>query len=175
LRLAISSPLKLDWTQLGALTADMRLMMNIRALGQLVSLVSVVGLLGGCGKEIGRVPFTAEGAQETKVHVEAGRPLALWTSLNVEYDGDLEAAYDVELRQGDSIIGAARCNPFDISLKTGATEVRLGAKQSIKYSGKMRCTLSPTASGEATLRAKLDFPAKPASLTVKDLSLVVKS
>lgn len=131
-------------------------------------------LLSACGKEIGRIPLHGEGHGDTAVQVTAGKALALWTVLDVKYKGALVAQYDVELVQDGAVVAKALCNPLDVSTKINSTQTTFGDDHSISWNAKMRCQLMPTRSGPATVRAKLAFAQRPASLTVSDISLVVK-
>jgi hypothetical protein len=143
----------------------------MRSLGPV--LVLSVSLLG-CGKEVGRIPMKAEGGGATSVHVTAGKKLALWTSLDVKYSGAFGARYDVELQEGGATTAKTTCDPFDVNVKTSSKVINIGSDHSISYNGKMRCELVPTKTGAATVRATLAFAGKPASVDVKDMSLVIK-
>lgn len=142
----------------------------------LVTLLALGGVfvLVACGKEIGRIPLRDEGQGEASVQATAGQKLALWTALDVKLEGELVARYDVELVQDGAVVSKAQCDPFDVNVKTGSREISIGDNRSVSWSGKMRCELTPTKSGPATVRAKLTFPKRPAVLTIKDMSLVVK-
>lgn len=115
-----------------------------------------------------------EGAATTSVNVEAGTKLSLWTALDVEYTGDLDARYEVELHESGKLSDKTTCDPFDVSVKMGAKQVTLNDHHSVSWSGKMRCDLTAKSKGPAEVRAKLVFARKPPSLTVKDMSLVIK-
>jgi hypothetical protein len=141
-----------------------------RALAVVIVALSLVA----CGKEIGRIPLHDEGQGETAVQVTGGKPIALWTSLDVKYTGGFAARYDVELVQDGAVVGKALCNPFDVSTKISSRQTNFGDDHSVSWQGKMRCEVTPTKSGPATVRAKLAFGQRPPKLTVKDISLVVK-
>lgn len=132
-------------------------------------------LVAGCGKEIGRIPLTGEGEGDTKVTVAAGDKLALWTSLDVEWTGNWNARYAVELRDASSAaVATATCDPLVAPTKTMAVETHLGAHHKASYQGKMSCELVAPSAGTFTVHAKLTYTAKPVDLKLKDVSLVVK-
>jgi hypothetical protein len=131
-------------------------------------------LLVACGKEIGRIALHDEGQGETVVQATAGKKLALWTALDVKYTGHLAARYDVELLQDGAVVGKALCDPFDVNVKTGSIEKNIGDDHSISWNGKMKCDLTPTKTGPATVRAKLSFAQRPATLSIRDISLAVR-
>jgi len=120
------------------------------------------------------MPMRAEGQAETTVQATAGKKLALWTALDVKFKGVLVARYDVELVEGGVVVDKAQCDPLNVSTKIGSKEVTINDDRSLSWSGKMRCELAPTKNGPVTVRAKLVFLQRPATLTVNDMSLVIK-
>jgi hypothetical protein len=128
----------------------------------------------GCGKEIGRASMTGPGKSETAVQVSAGKKLALWTQLDVKYSGRFAPVYTVELVQDGTVVDTAMCNPLDVNVKMKSVETNFGGERKVSYSGKMKCELTPKKSGPATVKATLAYASAPPSLTVADISLVVK-
>jgi hypothetical protein len=131
-------------------------------------------LLAACGREVGRVPLHGEGKAEATMPVTQGKPLAVWTSLDVKYTGSFGALYDVELVQEGSTVSKAQCDPFDVNVKTSSKVVNIGDQHSMSYNGKMKCELTPSRTGAATVKATLKYTQRPAALTVNDASLVLK-
>ena len=127
-----------------------------------------------CGKEIGRGALADEGSVDVSITARTGKKLALWTSLDVAFEGDFEASYAVELIQNGKTVATATCNPMDVSAKINSTEVSLGSSRKLSYQGKMRCELVPPADGPATVHATLHVTQRPADLKLRDISLVVK-
>jgi hypothetical protein len=130
--------------------------------------------LVACGKEIGRIALHDEGQGETVVQATAGKKLALWTVLDVKYTGHLAARYDVELLQDGAVVGKVLCDPFDVNVKTSSIEKNIGDDHSISWNGKMKCDLTPTKTGPATVRARLSIAPRPATLSIRDISLAVR-
>lgn len=129
----------------------------------------------GCGKEVGRIGLSGEGEGDASATLKAGQKVALWTKLDVSWDGTFAAHYDVELRDAAAkAVASASCDPLDVGTKLGSVETTLGAHHSKSYSGKMRCELVAPANGTYTVHAKLRYDTKPATLSVKDMSLVLK-
>jgi len=135
-----------------------------------------VGILtvAACGKEIGRIPLRDQGAGETTVQATPGKPLALWTSLDVKYTGAFAAHYEVEILQGGAVVGKATCNPLDVSTRLSSKQTSFGDDHTMSWQGKMRCEVALANGGATTVRAKLIVDQRPASLAIRDLSLVVK-
>lgn len=146
-------------------------MKNVASLSMAVCLASAFAL-AGCGKELGRIPFSGSGVGTTMIDVKGGKPIAVWTSLDVAFTGKLDAHYEVRVTQG-SETATAMCYPLDVSTKLMSTEYNVNNDHKIRYQGKMRCDLTAPADGAATIDATLVVKAMP-GLTVKDMSLVFK-
>ena len=130
--------------------------------------------VAGCGKEVGRIPFTAEGAGETTVTLRAGKA-ALWTDIDIRYVGDASLTYEVELIESDLVRARAVCDPLgSMSVKIGWVETHLGSKNSRSGQGRMPCDLDVPAAGTYLVRARLAFGNRPGELTLKQADLVVK-
>jgi hypothetical protein len=134
----------------------------------------LVLVLGGCGKEIGRIPLHDQGAGETTVQATAGKPLALWTSLDVKYTGQLAAHYEVEALQGGTTVARTQCNPLDVSTKLSSKRIDVGNDHTVSWQGKMHCEVALAKGGATVVRAKLIIDQRPPGLAIRDASLVVK-
>src|SRR6185437_5171997 len=113
--------------------------MELRSLT--LALSSLV-LLAGCGKEMGRVPFSAPGTATANVTLNAG-DVAFWTDIDAEYHNDSSLPYTVHLEQGGAKVASATCNPLGpIHTKTSWVEINVGNKHSRSGMGKMGCSVS---------------------------------
>ena len=125
--------------------------------------------LAGCGTEVGRVPLSGEGSGTGKAKLQAGE-VVFWTDLDVDYEGDLGAAYDVKLTLGGHTLSAS-CDPFDVNVKTKAVTTSFNGKHSKRYNGKMKCSVTAPSAGEATIETtfKAGGPAqfRKADLVIK--------
>jgi hypothetical protein len=134
---------------------------------------AALGLLA-CGKEVGRVPFAAEGTATASMPMAAGE-VAFWTDIDLEYTGDATLAYTIALSQGGAKVASATCDPLgNIPVKTGWVETNVGAAHSRRGSGKMTCSATLPAAGPTTVTATLAFGRKPATLTLKKADLAVR-
>lgn len=128
----------------------------------------------GCGKEAGRVPFGAEGAQSSAMSLNAG-DVAFWTDIDVDYEGDGTLAYAVDLVQDGASVAKATCDPLaKHSVRTGWVETNFGNSHSRKGSGKMACDVKLAKGGPTTVNVKLAFGQKPTKVTLRKADLVVK-
>jgi hypothetical protein len=129
----------------------------------------------GCGHEVGRVPFTAEGVKTTKITVGNGG-VALWTDMDVEYSGSMVARYDLEMSQGGKVVVTANCDPFDVKQKIGVVSSTRGTEKVVSYSGKMGCRkgLDDVPAGVTDIKVTLSIPGKPAKMAITKMDLVFK-
>jgi len=148
-------------------------MASTRSVNPIAFLLALV-FAAGCGKEVGRIPFTAEGTGETTVTLRAGKA-ALWTDIDIRYVGDASLAYEVELIESDLVRASAECDPLGhMSVKIGWVETHLGSKSSRSGQGRMPCELAVPAAGTYLVRARLAFGQRPGELTLKQADLVIK-
>ncbi len=131
--------------------------------------------LAGCGKEIGRIPFTGSGSGSATLTLQAG-DVDFWTDIDASYEGSASALYHVTLEQGGVGVGAATCYPLgQINVKTTWTETNLGSSHSRSGMGKMPCSLKLAKAGPTFVKVSFNASAnKPATVTIKKADLVVK-
>lgn len=147
----------------------------MRAGHLLPTLAAVVAITSaGCGKELGRVPFAAEGTQTGTVELAAG-DVAFWTDIDIELEGAAALAYTVQLSQGGAPVATATCNPLGkLPAKIGWVETTFGSKHTRKGSGKMECSASVPKGGPTAVSATLAFSQRPATVTLRKADLVLK-
>ena len=138
--------------------------------------ILLAALLAACGKEVGRIPMTGEGEGDASVSLKADQPLALWTTLDVMWDGTWTPAYDVELRDSSGkAVATTKCDPLSTSTRVSSVITNMGNHHTRSYAGKMQCDLKAPSAGAYTVHTRLTYGgSKPTSLTVKDISLVLK-
>ena len=134
----------------------------------------MVLLLAGCGKEAGRVPFSAPGKQSASVQLAAG-DVAFWTDIDIKLDGPATLTYGIELKQGGSSVAKASCDPLgDMNVKIGWIETTFGESRSRRGSGKMSCSATLAKGGLTEVDAELAFGSKPTTFTLRKADLVLK-
>jgi hypothetical protein len=136
--------------------------------------IAAAGLMAGCGKEAGRTPFAAEGEQTATMELKAGE-VALWTDIDLEWEGDGNLSYKVELVQNGTTVASAMCNPLgNLPVKSSWVSTDIGSKHSRRGNGKMPCDTKLAVGGPTTVKSTLAWGRKPASVTMKKADLVVK-
>jgi hypothetical protein len=140
---------------------------------RLAALAIALALIG-CGKEVGRVPFSQEGTGTVATALAAG-DVALWSDLDVEYTGSGQLLYDVLLEQGGRPVGSATCDPLgQMPVKMSWVETNLGDSHSRRGRGKMTCKVQLAAGGATTVRARLRWVTRPRTLSLTRADLVIK-
>src|SRR5262245_41450462 len=105
-----------------------------------VSLFALAAL-AGCGTEVGRIPFTAEGAGETQVTLKAENEVRFWTDIDIDYQGEPKLRYQIDLLQDGVAIASATCDPLGyIDVKVKWVETNLNDSHSRSGSGRMECS-----------------------------------
>jgi hypothetical protein len=138
-----------------------------------ITLSSLV-LLAGCGKEVGRVPFTGDGSGSAPLELQAG-DVDFWTDISIEYQGDASLQYRISLEQGGAAVATATCDPLGrINVKTTWVETDLGSSHARSGMGKMGCSVKLAKGGPTTVKATLAFARKPPTMSLKKADLVVK-
>jgi hypothetical protein len=136
--------------------------------------LSSLMLLAGCGKEVGRIPFTGDGSGSAPLELQAG-DVDFWTDLSIDYPADTALQYKVSLEQGGAAVATATCDPLGrISVKTTWVETNVGATHARSGMGKMGCSAKLLKGGPTTVKASLAFSHKPTSVSLKKADLVVK-
>ncbi|HYP87541.1 MAG TPA: hypothetical protein VEQ59_05300 [Polyangiaceae bacterium] len=139
-----------------------------------LSLLSVLLLLSGCGKAVGRLGFTAEGAQSAAVPLAAG-DVDFWTDISLDFEQPAALSYHIELEQAGAVVARADCDPLgQLNIKIGWAESSFGNSRSLAGSGKMACSAHLPKAGLTNVRATLAFSTKPTTLTFKKADLVLK-
>jgi hypothetical protein len=123
----------------------------------LLVFAALLALLTGCAKEVGRIPFAAQGKASVTLPLAAGN-VDFWTDIVLESPDDTSIEYLIALEQSGAKVATAICNPH--SRKKG--------------SGKMMCSVKLRAGGPTTVRATLAFVTKPAAVVLTKADLVVK-
>ncbi len=101
--------------------------------------------------------------------------VALWTDLDIAYEGDAALAYQVELVQDGATVARAVCDPLGpMNVKMSWVETNMGSSHSRRGRGKMACSATLAKAGPTTVKTTLAFAQKPASVTLKKADLVVK-
>jgi hypothetical protein len=140
---------------------------------RLLLVLAAVSLLS-CGKEVGRVPFAAEGTDSTTTTLVAG-DVAFWTDIDLAYDGTASLHYEIELSQGGAPVATALCDPLGhMTVKESWVETNLGASHTRRGRGKMNCSATLAAGGATTVKATLAYAHRPVAVTLRKADLVVR-
>lgn len=138
-----------------------------------LSLLSLLAL-AGCGKEIGRLPFTDEATLATSLPLAAGK-VAFWTDLSISYEGPAALTYEIELEQAGHGVASVACEALgQHDVKVGWVETAIGSSHTLRGSGRMLCSAQLPKGGLTSVRATLAFTTRPRVLSLAKADLVIK-
>jgi len=148
---------------------------HVALLAQLLPLSLLSGLvLVGCGKEVGRLPFSHEATQSAAVPLVAGK-IDFWTDISVSYEGPAALTYQIELQQGGQRVANVACEALGHhDRKIGWVETGFGYSRSLRGSGRMICSAQLLKAGLTDVRAALQFTTRPRVATLVRADLVIK-
>lgn len=95
-------------------------------------------LLAGCGEEIVRVKFQAEGENQVELQHD-GSPVTFWTDLDVEYAERPDAYYEIIVYKNGDQVAEFLCDPFDVQVEKMSREAVVRGTVKRSYLGLMRC------------------------------------
>ena len=100
----------------------------------------------GCtGEEVGRIPvnaLTTDSAhfvikESQSISLKKGEKLYTWADMDMEYEGELQLQFAIELiREGNSL-GVVKVDPMKNDMTVNSIETTLGGKTSSRYMGRM--------------------------------------
>lgn len=130
--------------------------------------------LTACGKEVGRLSFSSEDTARAELALRAGE-VALWTDLDLKYEGPAELDYRVDFVQGGELVASTVCEPLGpMSAQIGWFELDRGGQHVRRGKGRMQCRASLPKSGATTVEASLAFRTKPSAFRFDKADLVLK-
>ncbi len=147
---------------------------TVRACGFCAALLTLAASLGGCSKELGRVPFATAATRVTTVRLSPGA-VQFWTDLELSYLGTPAIVYRIDLEQAGRAVASAVCDPM------GPKPVELGWHEFdnrdyhfAQGRAQMACSAIVSKGGPTVVRVTLDYAAAAKAITVTRADLVVK-
>jgi hypothetical protein len=121
-----------------------------------LSIVAALVLISACGTEVGRVPCSGSGETSGTVKLESAQPVAFWTQLDANWEGDGSVMYKLEIREGEEVHHAGYCDALAVHTKINSKITNLGGKHTRSYQGKMQCdAFTPPAAGSYDVHYEL--------------------
>lgn len=103
-------------------------------------------VLAGCdamlGKEVGRLPInqlSSEGnlvIKETTLDLKKDDEVAIWSDMDIEYEGDVALRFKVEMLKNGEKMGGFEIDPTEKNITTGEIKTTVMDKTSWSFSGK---------------------------------------
>lgn len=152
--------------------------------GLLISMsLTFTSLLTGCGDlildpkkdalavvEVKELSTTEPIYYEVELDLKKGKKLEFWTTMDIEYFGDPELAYVVEIWKEGRPFGEFELNAFETNPTINAAQTKIGSKTTHKYTGKLNF-LKMAESGRFTVKFILFCSDKEAGLNKAELIL----
>lgn len=110
--------------------------------GLFMLLFIVTGCEALTGKEIARIPVnelsidTNFVMKETSVDLKKGDKISFWSDMDVEYEGDLQLRFQIEIWTNGHILEVLEIDPFQKNITLNETQISLGDKTTWAFSGK---------------------------------------
>ena len=151
----------------------------IRILIYLLCLVTFA-LTGCTGEEVGRIPVNAVSTDSLNTVIKESAPISLkkgdklyaWAVMDMEYEGELQLQFSIEMIRDGNSLGVVEMNPMENDVKMNAVETAFGNKTTASYSGRMNYINIPEG-GNYVFRALLSSNDNP-TLKLNKAELVFK-
>lgn len=111
-----------------------------------MQLLALSLVLTGCdamlGKEVGRLQInqlSSEGnlvVKETTLDLKKDDEIAIWSDMDIEYEGDVDLRFRVEILKNGEKMGGFEIDPTKKNITTGEVKTTLMDKTSWSFSGK---------------------------------------
>lgn len=111
----------------------------------LIFLLGAGMLLHACSdlnaKEIGRIPVNEYnpanlGYRSLHIQLKKGDKIALWSEMDMEYDGSVQMSLSVDMTLDDKPYQSLELNPFEKSITVNETKTISGKHTQWRFSGK---------------------------------------
>ncbi|CAN5489073.1 hypothetical protein BH10BAC1_BH10BAC1_13380 [soil metagenome] len=129
-------------------------------------------------KEVARIPINqisnanAPDWKSTTIDLDKDDKLFFWTDMNIEYEGDLQLEYQVQIIKDTDTIGYVHLRPFEKNVTIGEVKTTFFNKTTWSFSGSIDF-LKIKETGKYTFRSAL-FASKTDGVLLKKADLVLK-
>ncbi|WP_346880829.1 hypothetical protein [uncultured Algibacter sp.] len=149
-----------------------------------VIFLSVVLLFLGCsalmGEEVGRLKINALSIEknknlivkETSLHLKKDDEIAIWSDIDVEYEGDIDLIFRIGIDRNGEEYGGLEINPMDKSITIGEFKTSINNKTNWSFVGK-NSKIKIEEDGEYTFKGLLVSSDNP-SLKITKAEIVLK-
>ena len=144
--------------------------------------LALLPLLASCdalmGKEVARLPINAvstaghEVVEEATVQLQKDDKIALWSDMDLAYDGDSPVRFQVQVTKDGAPFKELQLDPTEKNVTIGEVKTDLNGSVNWRFSGKNAELVVPEA-GSYTFKAMLVAAANP-TLRVNKAELVLK-
>jgi hypothetical protein len=156
-------------------TAMLRNLLVLMGLLVLLGLSSCEAMLG---KEIARLSVDAVSTEgnsvqkETGLDLKKGEEIALWSHVDLEYDGPLEMRFQLQLLRDTMVEVEMEIDPFEKNVTVGERKTEMGDHTNWSFTGK-NGTITISRDGHYTVRTRL-VASENGSLVLRKAELILK-
>ena len=130
------------------------------------------------GEEIARIPVNRVSTEDNYVIEEASVELkkddqiAIWSEMDMEYEGEIELRFRIEVLKDGEEFGGMEVDPTDKNITIGEVRTEIMAKTTWEFSGK-NSEITIEEDGNYTFKVLLASSENP-SLNIKKAEIVLK-
>ncbi|QNH60532.1 hypothetical protein [Hymenobacter sediminicola] len=130
------------------------------------------------GKEIARLPINTistpsqDVVKEAALQLQKGDEVALWSDMDMAYDGDAPVRFQVQVLQNGTPYQELEVDPTEKNVTVGEVKTSFNGKTKWRFTGK-NGTVTVPQTGTYTFKARLIAAANP-TLRIKKAELVLK-
>jgi hypothetical protein len=149
---------------------------------KLLMLFALSLILTGCdaliGKEVGRLPINQVSTEENVIIKEAtldlkkGDEIAIWSDMDIEYEGDVELRFRMEIWKNGEKMGGSEVDPMKKNITMGEIRTTINGKTEWSFFGK-NSEIKIEDDGKYTIKAIL-VASENSSLKVVKAEMVLK-
>ncbi|NQX91369.1 MAG: hypothetical protein HRT74_04405 [Flavobacteriales bacterium] len=130
------------------------------------------------GEEVGRIPVNEISTndspivKETSLDLKKGDKIAIWSEMDMEYEGFIGFRFKMEIYDKDELIDTFYFDPAEKNPSVGEVKSTFGQKTSWRFSGK-NATYVAGRDGNLTFKASLES-SENSTLDLKKAEVVLK-
>ncbi|WP_139922166.1 hypothetical protein [Hymenobacter sp. DG01] len=160
----------------------MRKTYPLSSLHKLLAVLVLAAPLSACdslfGKEVARLPINTistpgqEVVKDATLQLQQGEELALWSDIDMAYDGEAPVRFQVQVFQNGAPYQQLELDPTEKNVTVGEVKTTVNGKTNWSFTGK-NATLTAPKMGTYMFKARLVAAPNP-TLVVKKAELVLK-
>ncbi len=133
----------------------------------------VLMLLASCSKEVARITLNEQVTEgRCEFRLAEKQAIELWTDLDIQYTEPFSLVYAITMLKDGKIVYEKYCDCFDVDRELFSVKKQINAKHSVKYQGRLNCTIPKADKGTYTLTVQSLL--KGSEYKLKKVDIVIK-